>query len=256
MAFRQVNFEHLAKFNSEASSILINKYKDQLIVNIQSECAGPKSCTFAPSSMRCNRKSWFRLRGTQPDFIAEPDLVLNHTAVVGTALHEHIQSVLEQAFGADWVSVEDYLKENPIPYEYVLTQNGHETLVEIPEIPIKFACDGILRIHGKYYLLEIKSSEYSSWDKLTTTKPHHIDQIETYSTILNIPNVLTLYVDRQFGDVKSYEHTIPLEHMIAVNDRIAYVKRMVEMNLAPDRLPVNDYMCLNCEYKNKCKEWG
>lgn len=256
MAFRQVNFEHLAKFNSEASSILINKYKDQLIVNIQSECAGPKSCTFAPSSMRCNRKSWFRLRGTKPDFIAEPDLVLNHTAVVGTALHEHIQSVLEQAFGADWVSVEDYLKENPIPYEYVLTRNGHETLVEIPEIPIKFACDGILRIHGKYYLLEIKSSEYSSWDKLTTTKPHHIDQIETYSTILNIPNVLTLYVDRQFGDVKSYEHTIPLEHMIAVNDRIAYVKRMVEMNLAPDKLPVDDYMCLNCEYKNKCKEWG
>ena len=256
MAFRQVNFEHLAKFNSEASSILINKYKDQLIANIQSECAGPKSCTFAPSSMRCNRKSWFRLRGTQPDFIAEPDLVLSHTAVVGTALHEHIQSVLEQAFGADWVSVEDYLKENPIPYKYVLTQNGHETLVEIPEIPIKFACDGILRIHGKVYLLERKSSEENSWDKLTTTKPHHMDQIETYSTILNIPNVLTLYVDRQFGDVKSYEHTIPLEHMIAVNDRIAYVKRMVEMNLAPDRLPVDDYMCLNCEYKTKCKEWG
>ena len=186
MAFKQINFAHLAKFNSDASSMLVNRYKDQIISDINAECARPKSCTFAPSCMRCERKSWFRLRGTKPDFISDPDLVLNHTAVVGTALHEYIQGNLEKAFGEDWVDVETFLQENPIPYKYSLKKNNHETLVEIPEIPIKFACDGILRINGKYYLLEIKSSEYNSWDELTTSKSHHLDQIKTYCTILNI----------------------------------------------------------------------
>ena len=256
MAFKQINFAHLAKFNSDASSTLVNRYKDQIISDINAECARPKSCTFAPSCMRCERKSWFRLRGTEPDCISDPDLVLNHTAVVGTALHEYIQGNLEKAFGEDWVDVETFLQENPIPYKYSLKKNNHETLVEIPEIPIKFACDGILRINGKYYLLEIKSSEYNSWDELTTSKSHHLDQIKTYCTILNISNVLTLYIDRQYGDIKSYEHTISFVDMQSIRDKIDRVKRMAEANLAPDKLSTGDYMCSNCEYKKKCKEWG
>lgn len=256
MAFRQINFEHLAKFNSEASSTLITRYTEQIIDNIRAESAKVKSCTFAPSSIRCDRKQWFRLRGTEPDFLAEPDLVMTHTAVVGSALHENIQTVLEQSFGDDWIDVESFLKENPIPYEYSLIKRGHETLVIIPDIPIKFACDGILRINGKYYLLEIKSSEYSSWDALTTSKEHHLDQIKTYCTVLNISNVLTLYIDRQYGDVKSYEHTISAADMQSIRNKIEHIKFMVEANLAPDKLPQGDYMCLNCEYKKKCKEWG
>ena len=255
MAFRQVNFAHLVKFNSDSAFKLLSAYENQILSDIREGCAKPKSRTFAPSCMRCDRKSWFRLRGVQPDIISDPDPVLDHTAYIGTALHERIQSALEKSLGEDWIDVEQYINEHPIGYACEFTKNGHETQIYIPDIPIKFACDGIVRINDKYYLLEIKSSEYDSWNALTEPKPHHMDQVKTYSTILNLPNVLMLYIDRQFGYVKSYEKSILTLDIMNTKDRFVYVKDMVEKNLAPEHLPQNDYMCTNCEYKLKCKEW-
>ena len=254
MAFHKIEAP-TANFNSDASFKLVSIYEAALTTKIQEECARPSSCTFAPSAMRCQRKSWFRLRGTKPDILKEPDLVLDHTATVGTALHSHIQELLSKALGEDWIPVEKYLTDFPIPYKYTLTNNGYETLVEIENPPMKFACDGILRIKGCYYLLEIKSSEYDSWCTLKETKPHHKDQIKTYSTMLNIPNVLTLYIDRLYGKVKSFEFSVSGEEMSKVKQGMAYVQQMAQANIAPERLPANDYMCSNCEYKLKCKEW-
>lgn len=252
--FHKVNISTI-NFNSDASSRLVSLYEDALKSTIQAECARVKPCTFAPSSMRCKRKSWFRLRGVKPDIIQEPDLTMDHTATVGTALHERIQSILSEALGEDWISVEDYLKEFPIPYKYTLTKHGYETKVSIDDPPINFSCDGIIRIRGCYYLLEIKSSEYESWKSLTETKPHHMEQIKTYATILDIPRVLTLYIDRQYGRVKSFEFSVSGEEMTAIKQDMVYVQQMVKANLAPEKLPTGDYVCSNCEYKLKCKEW-
>lgn len=254
MAFKNIT-PSTANFNSDASYELVTKYEEALKAEIRAECARPSSCTFAPSAMRCKRKSWFRLRGTKPDFLQEPDLTLDHTATVGTALHAHIQSLLSKALGEDWIDVEWFLKEFPIPYEYKLTKNGYETLVEINSPPIKFACDGIIRIKGCYYLLEIKSSEYNSFLELKETKAHHKDQIKTYSTILNIPHVLTLYIDRLYGKVKSFEFSVSGVEMSNIKQDMAYVMQMAKANIAPEKLPSGDYMCSNCEYKLKCKEW-
>lgn len=253
--FREVNFAHLAKFNSDASRILIDTYETQITKTIQEKCAGPSSCTFAPSSMRCKRKSWFRLRGAKPDYLDNPDSVLDFTANIGTAIHAMVQKTLSQALGDDWIEVEDYLSEHPIAYSYALVKSGYETRVEIADPPIKFACDGIVRINGKYYLLEIKTADYSSWDKLTEAKPYHMDQIKSYATILGIESVLTLYVDRQYGGVKSYEYLISLPEMMQVKQDMAYVLDCLSKNLAPERLPATDYMCRNCEYRLKCQEW-
>lgn len=244
-----------ANFNSDASCFLVSSYEDALRAKIQAECARPSSCTFAPSSMRCKRKSWFRLRNTAPDVLREPDLILDHTATVGTALHEHIQMLLSEALGEDWVPVDVYLKQFPIPYKYTLSQNGYETRVEIEDPPLKFACDGIIKYRGVYYLLEIKSSEYDSWSRLTETKPHHIEQIQTYATYLNLHNVLTLYIDRLYGKVKSFEFSISEDDMSRIKQEMRYVQQMVVANIAHDKLPNGDYMCSNCEYKLKCKEW-
>ena len=254
MSFRSVT-PSTANFNSDASYELVTLYEEALKSEIRAECARPSSRTFAPSAMRCKRKSWFRLRGTKPDFLQEPDLGLDHTATVGTALHAHIQGLLSRALGADWIDVEWFLNEYPIPYKYKLTKNGYETLVEIENPPIKFACDGILRMKSCYYLFEIKSSEYNSFLDLKETKAHHKDQIKTYSTILNIPHVLTLYIDRLYGKVKAFEFGVSGAEMSQVKQDMVYVMQMAEANIAPERLPIGDYMCSNCEYKLKCKEW-
>lgn len=235
--------------------MLVDIYEEAQKANIRGSCAEPSSKSFAPSAMRCKRKSWFRLRGTLPDTLIEPDTVMDHTATVGTALHAHIQGLLSKALGEDWIDVETYLTQFPIPYKYTLVKNGYETLVQIDDPPIKFACDGIIRLKGCYYLLEIKSSEYDSWINLKETKPHHKEQINAYSTMLNIPHVLTLYIDRLYGKVKSFEFSVSAETMSRIKQEMIYVQDMAKANIAPDKLPTGDYMCSNCEYKLKCKEW-
>ena len=253
--FKQVKTAQLAQFNSDASCTLVQILQNAVTQDIQEQISRPKPKAFAPSAIRCKRKSWFRLRGAAADKLPEPDAVMDFTAMIGTAIHKYVQSKLSKALGAEWIEVEDYLREFPIPYKYSLTKTKYETQVSISDPPIKFACDGIIKIRGVYYLLEIKSSDYESWRNLAVSKEHHLDQIETYSTILNIPHVLTLYVDRVYGGMKAYEHTISEDTMCGVRQNMAYVKQMADACIAPERLPAGDYMCVNCEYKLKCKEW-
>lgn len=254
--FRVANFARLARFNTDASNHLIEILEGKIRDDIRADSMRPRSCTIAPSMIRCLRKSWFRLRGTEPDNIPAPDLTLNHTAHIGTFLHGYIQKTLQEALGEDWIDVADYLRENPIPYEYVIERSGYECLIQISNPPIKFACDGIIRIDGKIYLLEIKSSDYKSWDDMTNIKAHHMDQIQTYGTILNIDGVLTLYVDRLYGSYKSYEYRISPFDKDRIRSTITYLMESKDSDLAPAKVPDGDYMCLNCEYQKKCKDWG
>lgn len=256
MGFREVNFASLAKFNSAISSQFISFYENYIVQKLRDESARVKSRTFAPSCMRCDRKSWFRLRGSEPDVLINPDISLNFRAEVGSARHLAIQTALKDALGADWLDVGEYLKSIAFPYEYELTQNGLESLIYIKKPPIKFACDGILRFSDKLFLLEIKTAEYSSWEALMEPKEVHLDQIKCYAALLNIQDVLVLYEDRQNGGLKCYQLHITDADFKSVFNKFDYVQKMVASNLAPSRLPSGDYMCSNCEFKQKCKEWG
>lgn len=256
MGFQPLNFASITKFNSAASSELLRFYEDFVTHKLQEESLQPKAQTFAPSSFRCARKCWFRLRGVETDKLSVPDLVLNFKAEVGTARHQIIQTNLKEALGPNWLDVESFLIEHPILYDYTLTQHGLETLVEIKDPPIRFACDGIIRWNDKIYLLEIKTADYDSWNSLTDWKAEHRDQIKCYSALLNIPNVLVIYEDRQYGGMKCYEEFVNDLETQSVLERMFYIQQMVEHNLAPDKVPDGDYICNNCEYRIKCKQWG
>ena len=258
MAFRNIDFAHLAKFNSASSSEFIEFYEN-LVTSKIAECSDRlPSKTFAPSSVRCQRKSWFRLRGVSPDILKQPDLTLEFSAEIGTACHRIIQNNLKSALGEDWIAVKDFLAANPIPFVYTLTESddGLETKVEIEDPPVRFACDGIIRWKGKLYLLEIKTSEYSSFNDLTDAKPIHLDQIKCYATLLGISDVLVLYQDRQYGNLKCYELYISDADKSKIMADFKHVQYMASANLAPDRLDRSDYMCVNCEYRKKCGDWG
>lgn len=260
MAFRSVNFAHLARFNSATSSDFLDFYENFVDSKIAAKNAEPANKTFAPSSFRCNRRSWFRLRGVQPDTPKTFDRTLSFAADIGTACHRIIQTNLRDALGEDWIAVKDYLAANPIPYEYKLedSDDGLETKVEIMNPPLRFACDGIIKWKGEYYLLEIKTSEFTSWDDLTDPKSEHVDQIKCYASILGIHKILTIYQDRQYGGIKSYEMFVSDADMKSVKDRFKYVQDMVEANLAPEALPKGDKWCTPsmCPYHKKCREWG
>lgn len=256
MAFRSVESIKAARFNSALSSEFLDMYEGALDESILAGESSIPSRTFAPSQIRCKRVSWFRLRGVQPEQEAVVDRTLNFTAQVGTSCHHTIQDLLSKKLGADWVDVETYLSSEPRPYEYMCMKNGFETLIAIQEPPVKFAPDGIIRYKGEYRLLEIKTSEYTSFDKLIEPKPQHIDQIKCYGTLLNLHSAIVLYQDRVYGGLKCYEVKITDDDMRQMWEMFQDVQRCVAMNVAPER-PTNRNYCSPsyCRYYNKCKEW-
>ena len=176
MAFKHPVYNPSLQFNSAYSSRLLDIYKAQEESEIRMQCAGTKSRTFAPSGMRCARKQWFRLRGTETDPVERPDSALNFRADVGSVRHIVIQSRLRHALGADWIEIPDFLRDHPIQYKYHILQSDIESLIEIDSPPIKFAVDGIIRIDGKLFLLEIKTCDYTALEAMQSHKKHHEDQ--------------------------------------------------------------------------------
>ena len=263
MSFKPLNFDRLAKFNSSVSSEFLsryNNYVDEVIVDNSSKMPNR---TFAPSAFRCDRRSWFRLRGVKPDIVKIPDRVVEFSANIGTACHRMIQTYLKDMLCYDWIDVSDYLRGeygSTLDYDYRCEkdESGLETLVEILDPPVRFACDGIIRLNSQFYLLEIKSSEYSSWDQLTDPKPHHIDQVKCYCTLLNLDKVMFMYIDRQYGDIKCFELNVDDRDKYDITNRFKYVQEMVDANLAPSGLPIGDSWCTPsmCPYYRKCQEYG
>ena len=246
-----------SRFNSALSCNFLDAYMDFATKQILQDEVRQPSKTFAPSTIRCKRISWFRLRGVEPEPETNVDLGLNFTAQVGTACHQTIQTNLAQLLGDDWLDVEEYFKSANLPYEYTCTNNGTETLVELTNPPMKFAPDGILRYEGKVRLLEIKTSEYDSFNKLSAPKSHHMDQIKCYCTILNLHDAIVIYQDRLYGDMKCFEVHVSDGEMNAIRNMFSEVQDCVKKNIAPPRLPKGDRWCTkaHCRYYGKCQEW-
>lgn len=264
MGFRSANLAaHMIKFNSAASSDFLAMYTTIIDQEIVNESERTTHQTFAPSQMRCDRISWFRLRGTKPDKVNNPDRTLHFTAQVGTACHEAIQKRLVHTLGKDWISVQSWIDDNFdkyfADYDMTIENKGYESLIDLRKpYPVRFACDGIVRFNEKVYLLEIKTSEFSSFNELTSPKLKHIDQIKCYSTLLHIPNVLVLYQDRNYGDLKCFELTVDELEQQAMRNKMDKVLEAVQHSIAPEGLPHGDPDCTSsmCPYYKKCKEWG
>lgn len=255
--FHPVEFTSSARFNSANSCDFLTWYEDSLADKIRKEEATPSSKTFVPSSIRCKRISWFRLRGVDPEQEQLVDSTMNFTAQVGTACHRTMQENLIAWLGEDWLDVEAYLKDVAPDYTYTCIKNGTETSVEIQDPPVKFSPDGIIRYKGEIMLLEIKTSEYSSFDKLSEPKKHHMDQIRCYCALLGLSKALVVYQDRMYGDLKCFEVSFQSSQLKAVWDMFHEVQECVKKNIAPPKLPYGDLWCTkaHCRYYKKCQEW-
>ena len=221
-----------------------------------------KQLTFAPSQMRCDRVSWFRLRGVQPDVATNPDRATEFIAEIGTACHELIQHRVSEKLQADWIEVEEWVRSNPTlfaDYEMNITKSGYESRVEMTKpYPVRFGCDGIIRFNNKIYILEIKTTESATLADLIEPKQKHMDQIRCYSTLLQIPDILFFYQDRTYGDAKCFEVNLTPNDWDEVKHKMDDVIWHVDANIAPDGLPVGDPDCSQsmCPYYRKCREWG
>jgi len=256
MAFQPIENFKVARFNSATSSNFLDYYENSLDSFIREQESEKPSQTFAPSSIRCKRVSWFRLRGVDPEVEKRVDRGLKFTADIGTACHHIIQSTLIGALGADWIDVETYLENANPPYKYTCEHLGFETRIEIADPPVKFAPDGIINFEGDTRLLEIKTCDNKSFERLSEPKANHIDQVKCYCTLLNLTSALMIYQDRQYGELKCYEVDVSLKDMQEVWHMFKEVREYVDKNIAPPKVSDTRYCTPNyCRYYNKCKEW-
>lgn len=256
MAFVRAASMRSFRFNSQTSLNFLDRYEEFRDSKRIEEANKKPSESIAPSSFYCDRLSWFRLRGVDPDKDQHPDSALDWRAKIGTEIHRLIQSDLEELLQDDWIQPEDYLRDNPISYRYTSERFGYETRFNFTDLNIKFACDGIIRLDGKYYLLEIKTIESSTFENISDSEPRHRDQVKCYCALLNLDGVIFIYVDRTSGNLKCFELQIKQSDKDAVFKRIDNIHKAVETNIAPDRLPFGDNRCSYCKYKKRCKDWG
>ena len=258
MSFKPANISaHTMKFNSAASGDFVELYENLVNDDIARARSAPKHQTFAPSQMRCDRISWFRLRGVKPD-PATPDPTLEFTAQVGTACHRIIQQRLSSAEGIEWLSVDEWLRAHSMLLDYSVKREGYEQQIEcFNPFPIRFACDGLIRFKDEVYLLEIKTSEFSSFQDLIEPKDKHMDQIRCYAALLNVSKALVLYQDRNYGSIKCFEIVISDAEKEATLSKMKNVMELVEANIAPEKLPKGDPDCTPsmCPYYEVCKQW-
>lgn len=262
MAFRKACATsplHDVVCNSVEAEKFLNAYNSKLNSKLVEQSKGyVPSKTFAPSSLRCMRQQWFRLRGTVPDKVSEPDATLSFIADIGTHCHENIQANLSEFLGDNWLDVEQYFKSNPPKYEYELQKLGYETRVSVKNPPVKFSCDGLVQVNGKVYLLEIKTSESSSMRSLIGPKPEHMDQIACYCTLMGLEDAIVLYQSRQYGDMKCFTYHLSSMDRSRIESTFSEVQKMVSKNMIPDALPVGDKWCNSsyCKYFKSCRKWG
>lgn len=255
---RLVDTEDLGRyFNSALSSNFRDMYDSFIQKELKEESHKVPHKTFAPSQMKCDRLSFFRLRGAEPDKDSNLSTVSKFQAELGECIHLMVQKRLKDNLGSQWINVSDYLEYRGILDKFIVTKKSdYETFLECLDPPVRFACDGILKIGDKYYLLEIKTCESNSLRKLGEPKPQHVDQVTAYSMLLEIDDVIFLYVDRQFGDFKVFEYNVSSLSKLNLKSRVEYVINSVSANVAPSRLPSGDIFCSYCKYKSRCKEWG
>lgn len=246
------------KYNTPLAKKFLERYSDYVSVQLSDDLSYVPSKTFAPSSIRCKRQQWFRLRGTRPDVNTDPNVGLNFIASVGTHCHTRIQSQLSDMLKDDWLDVDSYLSEHDPGYKYSVSKNGFETRVSVVDPPVKFSVDGLIRFDDTVHLLEIKTSESISMRSLSIPKQEHLDQIVCYCTLLNLDDAIVLYQDRQYGSVKCFTYHVKQEDKDKMKETFVDVLDHVSRNIIPEALPVGDKWCNSsyCRYFATCRKWG
>lgn len=262
MAFRNIDKNSLCKFNSQTSSEFISEY-ERIVEKASIDNRNRIRDRFiVPSSFRCDRISWFRLRGIETDKIDRYNLSDSYIESIGDSVHYKVQKFVSHMDDFKSVSVADYLKKFPVRFNYELeiSTNQMETKIRIldDDYPVQMSCDGILFHNDRYYILEIKTSEYSSWSGMNKPKYEHISQVKMYSAFLGIKDILMFYVERQYGGIKCFEVNLTDKD---VDDVMMKIRNLVELsnsNICPEPLGKHDSWCTSnrCSYFKTCKLFG
>lgn len=208
-----------------------------------------------PSNLNCMRKMYYIISGAEANkFPVSPELT--RICENGTDSHLRIQYYVSNIHkinpDIEWVNVADYVKEHNLNYLEIKYQKEYETHLYHKELNISFLCDGLLKIKGKYYILEIKTENSYSFNKRIGVDNKHKFQATCYSALLQVPDVLFIYENRDVCSKKYYTiHITDTERNNIIN-RIKTCDNFIARHQLPEK-EINA-QCGYCEYLNICNK--
>lgn len=214
-----------------------------------------KSTFYKPSSLNCLRMMYYYRSGKKMD---GADRTASSIGILqsGEDRHLRIQRAIthmsNNGFDCEWVDVETYIKENNLTNLEVVSKKEFETTVHNKELDMLFLCDGIVKINGSYFLIEIKTESSSAFYNRFAVAEEHKHQASCYSLSFNINKVIFIYENRDLCLKKVFLFTVPQSLKNEVVGMIERCNDYVSKKELPIRITCK--LCSYCDYKEKCSK--
>lgn len=212
------------------------------------------SQAYKPSSMNCMRNMYYQVMGVEPE--SESNYTMIGICEAGTDRHERIQNAIskmqDNGFDCTYVDVAEYVKSRGLDeYLDIVDKQGNETKLYDRKRNISFLCDGIIKYHGKYYIVEFKTESSFKWRDRKGVDPKHYNQARTYSLELKLSDVIFVYINRDICDMKSYMYSVTMEEREEIKNLIKECQTYVDKQEVPP-VDVNSKNCMYCGYRYLC----
>lgn len=214
-----------------------------------------KSTYYKPSALNCLRMMYFYRTSTEIDEVKKTASSIG-VLQSGEDRHLRIQNAIsrmkENGFDCEWIDVETYIKENKLTNLEVISKKQYETTVHNKELDLLFLCDGLVKINGKYYIIEIKTENSINFYNRTAVAEHHKHQAICYSLSFNINNIIFIYENRDICQKKAFLFNVSSQLKEQVINLIKTCNEHVKNNKLPLYIPCKS--CNYCDYRKKCKD--
>jgi len=108
--------------------------------------------------------------------------------------------------------------------------------IDIPKTElIHGRCDAIITDKVKNYIVDIKSTNMWTYQKLTEAKPDDVVQVQLYMHFFNIHNGILIYCNKNDGGIKEYHLTYNKDLCEDVLYKLQKVKKMIAENIEPEK---------------------
>lgn len=273
----------LLKLVTNAKNKTVN-YADDflvgLIYTIEQEAKKDKhmpSPTFSPSGMKCERSMIYKLLSVPPDDKKESYQLIS-ICENGTERHQAIQSYVNKmksnGVDCEYINVADYVREHKLPlfigkesnfvdefetHLYTFDKKVGVGPYSIFPYPVSFLCDGVIKLKGKYFILEIKTQASTKAMRQKDVHEEHKAQATAYSLLLGIDDVMFLYEDRDLLGKKCFVYTPTDDEKVALHKKLHKCYNMSKENKVvakPVEASTNKKLCLYCPYLKTCRNGG
>ena len=216
------------------------------------------SKTFKPSGMQCERASYYFLSDTKAD---EPSpTAYNFVGICdsGTDIHVRVQNAVigmkKNGIDCDWVDVEKFIADRGLDDLSVTMKTGTETKLYNKKYNMSFMCDGLVKYHGKYFILEFKTESSNKWYSRDGVDTKHYNQGIAYALNFHLDNVIFIYIERDLLNMKSFMFHVTDEMKQGLIDYMDRVNGYLDRHIVPPKADVPRRVCSYCSYQNNCRK--